>query len=60
MVTIIAGWLHLEDFLFRIFVRMNHSDCNTEQGDCITQVTTNDGVPRNFVTYICRVSVCVF
>ena len=35
---------------------MNHSGCNTEQGDCITlEVTTNDGVPENFVTYICRV-----
>lgn len=28
-----------------------------EQGDCITQETTNDGVPGNFVTYICRVNV---
>ena len=36
---------------------MNHSGCNTEQGDWITQVTANDGVPRNFVTYICRVYV---
>lgn len=36
---------------------MNHSGCNTEQGDCITQVTANDGVPRNFVAYICRVYV---
>ena len=36
---------------------MNHSGRNTEQGDCITQVTANDGVPRNFVIYICRVYV---
>ena len=56
-VNIIAGWLHLKDFLFRKFVRMNHSGCNMEQGDSITQVTANDGVPRNFVTYICRVYV---
>ena len=36
---------------------MNHSGCNMEQGDSITQVTANDGVPRDFVTYICRVYV---
>ena len=39
---------------------MNHSGCNKEHGDCITQVTTNDGVPRNSVTYICRVYMYVF
>ena len=56
-VNTIAGWLHLKDFLFRKFVRMNHSGRNMEQGDSITQVTANDGVPRTFVTYICRVYV---